>query len=572
MEDRRTALAVFLCIITVMFYSEYVLAPYTLEARRHTIEQQAASQTASAPASAPAPQVLTASGAPAPGPASLPTPGEISAAGSLTIDTDVISLSISKLGGRLERFVLNRYKKQLGGADPFSMIGSAAGVPLPLGVYTATESDARTTYTVASVSNNATSTDGRYTVLPGSPELTINLRGTLPSGVGITKTYRISPSDYLIGLETTLDQPMANGTPVWLEWTHALDPAEAHLRTDTPSFSILSADNSISHLYDSSLAPALTDTGPSRWVAYADRYFMAALIPTGVTGSAMIARDPATSTYIGRTAGTTGGISAKVFIGPKEYRILKNYTYDLERSIDLGTFTFLAYPLLWLLREFHDLLGNWGLAIILLTLVIKALFLPLTKASFDSMQAMQQLQPEIKSLRERITDPTQLNREVMELYKRRGVNPMGGCLPILIQIPVFLGLYNALLNSIELRHAPFALWINDLSAPEHLDVFGIGIPVMVLLMGASMVFQQMTTPSTMDETQKRIMLLVPVIFTISFVIFPFPAGLVLYWLVNNVISIIQQIYLRSDIKVSPLKATAIASLGIFCFGFVLTLI
>jgi YidC/Oxa1 family membrane protein insertase len=188
------------------------------------------------------------------------------------------------------------------------------------------------------------------------------------------------------------------------------------------------------------------------------------------------------------------------------------------------------------------------------------------------MQAMQQLQPEIKSLRERITDPTQLNREVMELYKRRGVNPVGGCLPVLIQIPVFLGLYNALLNSIELRHAPFALWINDLSSPEHLYVFGIGIPVMVLLMGASMVFQQLTTPSTMDPAQKRIMLMVPIIFTISFVIFPFPAGLVLYWLVNNVISIIQQIYLRSDIKVSPLKATAVASLGIFCFGFVLTLI
>jgi YidC/Oxa1 family membrane protein insertase len=160
----------------------------------------------------------------------------------------------------------------------------------------------------------------------------------------------------------------------------------------------------------------------------------------------------------------------------------------------------------------------------------------------------------------------------MALYKRRGVNPMGGCLPVLIQIPVFIGLYNALLHSIELRHAPFALWITDLSAPEHLYVFGIGIPVMVLLMGVSMIYQQMTTPSTMDAYQKKVMLMIPVIFTISFIIFPFPAGLVLYWLVNNIISITQQVYLRSDIAVSPVKATAIASIAIFCFGYVLTLL
>jgi YidC/Oxa1 family membrane protein insertase len=572
MEDKRTAIAVLLCIITVMFYSEYVLTPYTLEARRHAIEQQHATQATSAIGQVAPSQTASVVGAPAPAAVSVPTLEEIAAGGLVTIETDLISVTLSKLGGRIERFVLNRYKHHLGSDERYDMVSAASGVPLPLGIYTPTESDARTAYTVASVSTGTIAADDRYSLSAGAPEFRLTLRGTLPSGVGVTKTYSFAPAAYLINVETTLDQPTSSGAPVWLEWTHALDPGEIHARTDTHSFSVLDNDNSIQHVYDDSLSPALTDVGASRWVAYTDRYFIAALIPTGIIGSGMIAKDPGTRAYIGRTAGTASGITANVFIGPKDYRLLKSYTYNLERSVDLGTFTFLAYPLLWLLRAFHDMLGNWGLAIILLTLAIKALFLPLTKASFDSMQAMQQLQPEIKSLRERITDPTQLNREVMELYKRRGVNPVGGCLPVLIQIPVFLGLYNALLNSIELRHAPFALWINDLSSPEHLYVFGIGIPVMVLLMGASMVFQQLTTPSTMDPAQKRIMLMVPIIFTISFVIFPFPAGLVLYWLVNNVISIIQQIYLRSDIKVSPLKATAVASLGIFCFGFVLTLI
>jgi YidC/Oxa1 family membrane protein insertase len=161
---------------------------------------------------------------------------------------------------------------------------------------------------------------------------------------------------------------------------------------------------------------------------------------------------------------------------------------------------------------------------------------------------------------------------MLALYKKRGVNPMGGCLPALIQLPVFLGLYNALLNSIELRHAPFALWVHDLSSPEYLSVLGLPIPVMVLIMGASMFAQQWTMPSSMDEQQKKIMMMMPFIFTIMFIVFPMPAGLVLYWLVNNTISIIQQMYMRSDKKAGPFAATAVASGLIFSLGFILTLL
>jgi YidC/Oxa1 family membrane protein insertase len=220
----------------------------------------------------------------------------------------------------------------------------------------------------------------------------------------------------------------------------------------------------------------------------------------------------------------------------------------------------------------NQVLGNYGLAIIALTLVVKTLLLPLSKASFVSMKRMQDLQPEIAALRERIKDPTQLNQEVFALYKRKGVNPMGGCFPILVQIPVFLGLYQALLNSIELRHAPFALWITDLSSPERLVLLGIPVPVMVLLMAASMLFQSWTGPQPADEAQRKAMMIMPFVFAAMFIIFPMPSGLVLYWLVNNLISITQQIYLRKEGSGSAYKATFLASLLIFFAGYVLTLV
>jgi YidC/Oxa1 family membrane protein insertase len=161
----------------------------------------------------------------------------------------------------------------------------------------------------------------------------------------------------------------------------------------------------------------------------------------------------------------------------------------------------------------------------------------------------------------------------MALYKRRGVNPMGGCFPIMIQIPVFFGLYQALLNAIELRHSPFALWITDLSAPEKLEIFGIGIPVMVLLMSASMIIQQWTTPNpSADPTQQKVMMFMPIVFAGMFIIFPMPAGLVLYWLVNNVISITQQLYLRKTDQAGVYWATIVASISIFGVGYLLTLI
>lgn len=273
-----------------------------------------------------------------------------------------------------------------------------------------------------------------------------------------------------------------------------------------------------------------------------------------------------------RSLGTPTGGRFTVFAGPKNRNMLRDYGKDLHRTVDLGWFAFVGEPILHGIHLLYGVLGNYGLAIVLLTLLLKTALLPLTKTSFQSMKKMQDLQPEIKALRERVKDPNQLNQEVMGLYKKRGVNPLGGCFPMVLQMPIFLGMYNALQRDIDLRHAPFALWINDLSAPEGLEVLGITIPVMILLMGASMLFQQITTPTAADPAQKRIMYFVPVIFTGMFVIYPFPSGLVLYWLVNNLISIVQQVALRSEEGANPLKSTLIGGVIVFVGAYVLTLV
>jgi len=228
--------------------------------------------------------------------------------------------------------------------------------------------------------------------------------------------------------------------------------------------------------------------------------------------------------------------------------ILKKFGRDLDQAINFGWTDIIAKPLLYLLRFFYEYIHNYGLSIILLTILVKGLFWPLTHKSYKSMKEMQKLQPRMAKLREKFkNDKQKLNQEMMSLYKTYKVNPMGGCLPMVIQIPVFFALFRVLGGCIELRHAPFALWINDLSAPGRLFNFPFqipfmtppyGIPVLTLLMGASMFLQQKMTPTPGDPMQAKIMMFLPVIFTFMFI--NFPSGLVLYWLVNNLLSIGQQ--------------------------------
>jgi YidC/Oxa1 family membrane protein insertase len=233
-----------------------------------------------------------------------------------------------------------------------------------------------------------------------------------------------------------------------------------------------------------------------------------------------------------------------VYYGPRDLSVLEPLGHGLAASVDFGWFDVIAKPMLMALNFFYGLIPNYGIAIIIVTILVKLLFWPLTRKSYKSMREMQKLQPHVKRLREKFKDDKQrMNQEIMQLYKTYKVNPAGGCLPMLVQIPVFIAFYKVLGNAIELRHAPFMLWINDLSAPDRLNIgFHIpytgGLPVLTLLMGASMFIQQKMTPTAGDPTQAKIMLMMPIVFTFMFI--NFPAGLVLYWLVNNVLTIGQQ--------------------------------
>ena len=237
--------------------------------------------------------------------------------------------------------------------------------------------------------------------------------------------------------------------------------------------------------------------------------------------------------------------SAKVFAGPKQADLLAATGKGLDELIDYGWFGFLAKPLVFLMKASNRVTGNYGIDIILLTILIKIIFFPLTQKSMASMRKMQELAPVLNKLKEKYKGDTQrVNQETMNLYKTYKINPLSGCLPMLAQIPVFIALYKGLLVTIELRHAPFFLWVNDLSAPEYLwdlNLLGFILPIRLLplLMGISMFIQQKMTPSaSMDPMQQKLMLLMPVVFTFMF--WSFPAGLVVYWLVNNILSIGQQ--------------------------------
>jgi YidC/Oxa1 family membrane protein insertase len=239
-------------------------------------------------------------------------------------------------------------------------------------------------------------------------------------------------------------------------------------------------------------------------------------------------------------AGQSVTVAHRLFVGPKDIDVLKSQGSSLEKSLDLGWFKHIAMPLLYTLKFFNRYVGNYGIAIIIITIILKALFFPLTHKSYKSMKDMQKIQPKMAALKEKYKDDRDaMNKAVMELYREHKVNPLGGCLPMVVQIPVFFALYKALMFSIELRHAPFFLWVTDLADKDPYYV----TPV---IMGITMFVQQKMTPSQMDPIQQKMMLALPVVFTFMFL--SFPSGLVLYWLVNNILTIGQQMYINKLVK------------------------
>ncbi len=310
------------------------------------------------------------------------------------------------------------------------------------------------------------------------------------------------------------------------------------------------------HLQEVEIKNNLTEyMGPLKYLGYMDVYFLVGVIPQyNGTFRATFRKfgDTAKREFIFWSEEFTlnpnegRSFSFKLYMGPKRAEDLAKEYPLLAKSLYFGIFDFIAKPLLYLLKFFNNYVHNYGWSIVIVTILIRILFYPLNHMSYKSMKKMQELQPVFQKLREKYKDdPQTLQKELMNLYRTHKINPFSGCLPILIQIPVFIAFYKVLLMAIELRHAPFILWINDLSAPErlYLGSFEIpwlgGIPLLTVLMGASMFIQQKLTPTTLDPTQEKIMLILPIVFTILFI--NFPSGLVLYWFVNNLLSIVQQI-------------------------------
>ncbi|MFZ5758312.1 MAG: membrane protein insertase YidC [Thermodesulfobacteriota bacterium] len=544
METKRAFLAIVLSLLILFGYQYFFLPPQqpamVNEPQEKSLPQQAAPQPAS-PSSAPVLSAAVASSGPAM--TELPT----REGRQIAITTPLYSAMVSETGGGITSFKLNKYRESLAeDSDAKELISTSAPRQLPL-FFSWGEEPEHAAVPVFEANRENVRVSGTDTAL--------TMHHRFPSGLEITRTLHFSEDDYLIRLTVDVSNTSAEhqlqGAP-YLAMTNQLPSGD-----DTNTFVFhgpaLFQEGVLEEIKPDDLKKGKQSrTGTLDWVAYEDTYFMTGIIPDAAGPATVhfsLAADNAVATVLAGDTVTLppGGekrYTYTAYFGPKEHKTLKVVGHNLEKIINFGWFDVLAKPMLHLLNFLYTFVHNYGVAIILVTVIIKALFWPIAHKGMKSMKTLQKLQPKMAKLREKYgNDKERLNREMIQLYQTYKVNPMGGCLPMLLQIPVFFALYKVLLQTIELRHAPFMLWITDLSAPDRLPI-GIdipmlgGIPVLTLLMGASMFLQQKMTPTTGDPTQAKIMMFLPVIFTFMFL--NFASGLVLYWFVNNLLSIAQQ--------------------------------
>ena len=397
------------------------------------------------------------------------------------------------------------------------------------------------------------------TIVVEGQEQTIDLQWVSKEGVRVQKEFVFSPDSYLIELKVSIfnrSTGAIKGQPA-VKIAHVVDDPGAALSFEGP-MGLLNDQLEEITIKDIEDTPQID--GSFRWIGITDRYFMTVLIPEEPVSGSMkmttVGEDMVVSQLnLPETTiapGENKTLAFKAFIGPKDTETLDIANYELGKAINFGFFDFLAKPFLWIMNQIYKVIPNYGIAIIILTLITKIILFPLGNKSYKSMNEMKRMQPLMTEIREKYKDDKKkMNEETMALYRTYKINPMGGCLPMLVQLPVFFALYRMLYQAIELRHAPFFGWITDLSAPDRLFQFGFsipfmeppyGIPVLTIVMGATMFLQQKMSPPPGDPTQAKLMMFMPLIFTVIFI--NFSAGLVLYWLINNVFSIAQQYYIQ----------------------------
>lgn len=383
----------------------------------------------------------------------------------------------------------------------------------------------------------------RHTYEMSGDTLVVPMTWTDDNGLTVSKVFTFTQGHYDIDVEYQIDNQSTSPATVQLYAQIKQSNTEQGGSMMMPTYrgAAYSTEETRykKYSFDDIADNDLNKSTTGGWIANLQHYFVTAWVPEAQTTNQIYSRQIGNTSIIGVKTPLTqiapnssSTIDAKLFIGPKDQEALKKVHDSLDLTVDYGWLWFLSQPLFWLLKWFYSLVENWGLAIILITLVVKGFMYPLTKAQYTSMAKLRQVQPKMKALQERYGDDRQkMSQAMMELYKKEKVNPVGGCLPLLLQMPIFLALYWVLLESVELRHAPLALWIKDLSSPDPFYV-------LPLLMGASMWLLQKITPMAVtDPMQQKVMMWMPVFMTIFFVWFP--AGLVLYWLLSNVIQIVQ---------------------------------
>lgn len=470
----------------------------------------------------------------------------------ITVTTDVFELKIDRIGGNVVESSLLQYNETLNSKQSLKLL---------------TNSQNRT-YLLESGLIGRDGPDGRnaaqapvfdaqpsaYVLSDGENELNIDLTLSTDTGVTITKRYHLARDSYEIGVRYLIQN---NSDSDWQgNFTGKIVRDEAPDPTSQASMGIKAYlgmvvstpdDPYEKYDFDDLTKSRINESITNGWLAFLQHYFLTAWVPERDQQAQFqtTRRDqlhvmgfvyPATTV----AAGDTAEIGATAYVGPKIIDRLEALAPNLDRTVDFGWLFFISLPLFIILEWFYGLVGNWGVAIILLTVLVKAVFFHLSATSYKSMAKMRAVAPQLTRLKELYGDDRQrMSQEMMALYKREKINPLGGCLPILVQMPVFISLYWVLFESVQLRHAPFMLWIQDLS---QMDPYFI-LPI---LMGASMFIQMSLNPTPPDPMQAKIMKLMPVIFTVFFLWFP--AGLVLYWLVNNILSISQQWYITRKIE------------------------
>ena len=499
-----------------------------------------ANATATMPAGSAAPQPSAALQAGGSVGASAPVvaPASVSAA-TFTVETDLVKANISPLGGDIVELDLLKYSQHDNSEKTFALFDAKHQYMAQSGLIGEGLPTHRTQFRLV---------DGPLKLADGADELKVRLEATAPNGANVAKILTFKRGSYLIDvaweIDNKSDKPLPTHAYYQLQRDAVAPEGEtAMVSTFTGPAVYTDAEKYQKVSFDDIAAgkAKFAKTADNGWLAMVQHYFVSALVPKDKTPHEYYMRkvDGANVYQTGVIVplaeiapGAKGESSIGLYAGPQEQATLKQLAPGLDLVVDYGWLTVVAAPIFWALQAIYKLVGNWGWAIVVLTIILKLIFFPLSAASYKSMAKMRILTPRLMQLKERYADDKQrLNQEMMKLYQTEKVNPLGGCLPILVQIPVFIALYWVLLGAVEMRGAPWILWIKDLSAP---DPFYI-LPIVMM---ASMFVQTKLNPTPPDPIQAKVMMMMPLIFGVMF--FWFPAGLVLYWVVNNILSIAQQ--------------------------------